>query len=109
MNSAPPLLNGRQTLDVAWRELEVIAAPPLARFLAWLAGSRGRWLRIPAGLACLIAAALWFAPALVLEFLSLGLLLLARDVPPLRKPVGLVILFLVDGGRRVADWLHPRG
>lgn len=42
-----------------------------------------------------MSSALWFLPVLGINFLPLGLLLIAQDVTFLRKPVGLAVIWLV--------------
>ncbi len=71
-----------------------------ARAIRWLIRPQARWIRIPAGLACILAAVFWFLPVIGIEFLPVGLLLLAYDVPFLRRPVGLLLLKLVSLWRR---------
>lgn len=51
----------------------------------WLRRPASRWLRIPAGLLLLIGGFLSILPFLGLWMLPLGLMLLAEDVPPLRR------------------------
>lgn len=97
-------MNGRQTLDAAFHELQTLLPPRVARWLAWLRTPKAVWVRIPAGLICLAAAALWFLPVIGIEWALPGLLLLAQDVPFLRRPVGRLILFLIDQGRRLRSW-----
>jgi hypothetical protein len=47
-----------------------------------------RWIRIPVGLLAVIGGIFSFLPVLGIWMLPLGLLLLAYDIPFLRKPVG---------------------
>ena len=76
----------------------------LRRLLRWLLSPAARWVRIPAALLCFVFSALWFLPVLGLEYLPIGLLLVARDVPALQEPVGRLLLW---GGRRMR-WLLAR-
>jgi hypothetical protein len=64
--------------------------------LRWLHSPRSRPVRIPLGILCIFASFFWFLPVIGLEFLPIGLLLLAYDVPLLRKPAGHLTLWLID-------------
>lgn len=101
-------MNGRETLDLAFSQLEALLPRRAARALAWLRSPRAFWLRVPVGLLCIVAAFFWFMPIVGIEWLPIGLLLLAEDVPFLRKPVGLFILFLLEQGRRLQVWWKSR-
>ena len=101
-------MNGRETLDLAFSQLQALLPRRAARWLAWLRSPRAVWVRIPAGLLCIVAAAFWFMPIVGIEWLPVGLLLLAEDVPLLRKPVGRFILFLLAQGRRLQVWWQAR-
>ena len=48
-----------------------------------------------------VGSFLWFLPVLGLWFLPLGLLLIAQDVPFLRRPVGRMALYLLDRWKRL--------
>lgn len=101
-------MNGRETLDLAFSRLEDLLPARLARVLNWLRTPRAIWVRIPAGLLCIVAAVFWFMPIIGLEWLPVGLLLLAQDVPFLRKPVGVSILWLLERARRLLRWWRAR-
>lgn len=81
---------------------------PLRRALIFLHDPQGRLVRIPLGILCIIAGLLWFLPVVGLEFLPIGLLLIAQDVPFLRRPVGNAILKLLDALKRLQKWWHAR-
>jgi hypothetical protein len=51
----------------------------------WLRQPSARWARIPAGVLLIIGGFLFIFPSLGLWMLPLGLILLAEDVPPLRR------------------------
>jgi hypothetical protein len=61
----------------------------------WLRKPASRWARIPAGLLLIIGGCLAILPIFGLWMLPLGLMLLADDVPPLRR-------------FRALDWLEAR-
>jgi hypothetical protein len=63
----------------------------------WLRKPSSRWARIPAGLFLIIGGCLAVLPVFGLWMLPLGLMLLADDIPPLRR--------LLD---RAAGWLERR-
>ncbi|MET0387036.1 MAG: hypothetical protein ABW321_13805 [Polyangiales bacterium] len=101
--------SGREVLDRAYRELEKEVPARVGRAIGWLRQPRMRWLRIIAGLTFLVAGCLWFLPVVGIELLPVGLLLLADDVPWLRKPIGHAILWLVGRWRVfVAGWRRWR-
>lgn len=68
--------------------------PPMpARALRWLLSPPARWIRIPAALLCFVFSLLWFLPVIGLEYLPIGLVLMARDIRPLQRPVGRLLLW----------------
>ena len=64
--------------------------------IAWVRKPEARIVRIPLGVLCILGSFLWFLPVLGLWFLPLGLLLVAQDLPFLRRPVGRMTLYLLD-------------
>jgi hypothetical protein len=106
--TATSSLNGQETLDLAYDQLEAALPARAARALAWLRRPEARWVRIPAGLLCIAAAFVWFLPIVGLEWAPIGLLLLAQDIPFLRKPVGLLILALLAAWRHLRHWWRRR-
>ncbi|HEY0826227.1 MAG TPA: hypothetical protein VGD76_20740 [Ramlibacter sp.] len=86
---------GQQKLDRAYDELEEHTPDAIARAIAWLREPQGRWVRLPLGVV-IVAAGLMgpVVPVLGIEFIPLGLLLVAQDVPPLREPVATMTLWL---------------
>ena len=101
-------MNGRQILDLAFSQLQELLPARVARGLGWMRGPQAIWVRIPVGLLCIAASAFWFLPIVGIEWLPLGLLLLAQDLPFLRKPVGHLILFLIRQWRRLLAWWGAR-
>ena len=63
----------------------------------WLRRPSSRWVRIPAGVLLLCGSALSVLPFFGIWMLPLGLMLLAEDVPPLRRLRG-----------RALDWIAHR-
>jgi len=85
---------GQQQLDQAMDVLEREAPDRVARAVRWLRSPASRKVRIPLGLLFIVGGLLWFLPVLGLELLPIGLLLVAQDVPFLKKPVGRGMLWL---------------
>ena len=63
----------------------------------WLRKPASRWARIPAGLLLILGGCLAILPVFGLWMLPLGLMLLADDIPPLRR-----------SRDRALDWLERR-
>lgn len=85
---------GQQQLDRAMDVLEREAPDRVSRAVRWLRSPASRWVRIPLGLLFIAGGLLWFLPVLGVELLPIGLLLVAQDVPFLKKPVGRGMLWL---------------
>jgi hypothetical protein len=104
-----PHHGGREDpLDQAFGRLEKMLPAPMARALHWVHGPQARMVRIPLGILCIAASFFWFLPVLGLEFLPVGLLLIAQDVPFLRRPVGKIMMRLLDGVDRALLWWKSR-
>ena len=58
-----------------------------ARLLRWLRQPSARWVRIPIALLLIVGGLLSFIPVLGIWMLPLGLILLALDLPLLRRPM----------------------
>jgi len=58
--------------------------------LAYLTDSSA-WVRVPPALLLIVGGILGFLPVLGFWMVPLGLILIAQDVPPLRKPIGRAI------------------
>ncbi|MFC5087088.1 hypothetical protein [Microvirga arabica] len=95
---------GQKTLERAYADLDREVPERVARALRWLRDPNSRWIRIPIGLLLILSSALWFLPVLGIEFLPLGLLLIAQDVPFLRRPVGLAVIWLVRKWIALKRW-----
>ena len=100
LNERPGLDAGSRQLDRAYEALQREVPDRVSRAISWLRDPKRRLARIPIGAILILSSFLWFLPTFGIEFLSLGLLLIAEDVPFLRNPVGRIILWLV--GRWVA-------
>jgi hypothetical protein len=93
---------GDEELDKAFDKLEQETPDFLTRAICWLRKPKARVVRLPLGILFIVAGLLWFLPVVGLEFLPVGLLLVAQDVPFLRRPVGRMTLYLLD------RWVHLR-
>ncbi len=85
---------GQRELDKAFDGLERQAPDRVSRAIRWLRGPRSRRFRIPLGILLILGSTLWFLPVFGLEMLPLGLLLIAQDIPPLRKPAARMMIKL---------------
>lgn len=86
--------NDQQTLDRAFDGLERELPDRLTRFIRWVRNPKSKWVRIPLGLLFIAGGFLWFLPVLGIYMLPVGLLLIAQDVPFLKRPVGKMLLWL---------------
>ena len=94
---------GKRLLRQAFKDLERELPERVGRALRWLRHPDSRLVRIPAGLLLIVGGIFSFLPALGIWMLPLGLMLIAYDVPVLRKPVA---AFTIWGARR---WAVLRG
>lgn len=99
-----PRPGGQDELDEAFDELEREAPDFLTRAICWLRKPQARMVRLPLGILFIAAAFLWFLPVAGLEFLPIGLLLIAQDVPFLRRPVARMTLYLLERWKRLRKW-----
>jgi hypothetical protein len=99
---------GDDELEKAFDKLEQETPDFLTRAICWLRKPQARMVRLPLGILCIIAGFLWFLPVVGLEFLPIGLLLIAQDVPFLRRPVGRMTLYVLDRWVRLRKWWARR-
>ena len=100
---------GRRELDRALDGLEEEVPDRVSRAIRWLRSPKARKLRIPLGVLFVVGGFFWFLPVLGLWLLPLGLLLIAQDVPFLRKPVGRAMLWAHARWRSLrASWQRRR-
>jgi hypothetical protein len=85
---------GKKELDQGFAGLEKETPDWVTGVIRWLRDPQARWIRIPTGLLFIGASFLWFLPVVGIEMLPIGLLLIAQDVPFLRKPVGRLMIWL---------------
>lgn len=86
--------------------LEGQLPPRVGRSFRWLRAPSSRWVRIPVGVLLIIGSVFSILPLLGLWMLPLGLLLLAQDLPFLRRPTRRAIMWIE---RRWLRWKrkHP--
>jgi hypothetical protein len=94
----------KDELDEAFDKLEREMPDVLTRVILWLRKPQARWIRLPLGVLCIIASFFWFLPVIGLEYLPIGLLLIAQDVPILREPAGRFMLWVLDRMKRLKNW-----
>jgi hypothetical protein len=99
---------GDDELNRAFDKLERETPDFLTRAIFWLRKPQARAVRLPLGILFIVAGLLWFLPVVGLEFLPIGLLLVAQDVPFLRRPVGRMTLYLLDRWVRLRKWWAKR-
>jgi hypothetical protein len=76
--------------------------PSLQDYVQWLQKPSSRVVRIPAGVLLILSGFLWFLPVLGLWMLPLGMLLLAQDVPFMRRLVDRLLAWIE---RKHPSWL----
>jgi hypothetical protein len=81
-----------EQLERQLRRIEKDLPPRAARTLQWLREPSARWVRLPLGVLSVMGGLLSFLPVLGIWMLPLGLLLLAQDIPPLRRPTRRTLL-----------------
>ncbi len=77
----------------------------LMRILRWLRAPASRWVRVPLGMFLIVGGLLAILPVFGLWMLPLGVLLLALDVPLLRRPARRGTLCIE---RRYLHWKRER-
>lgn len=77
----------QDALDERVERLERRLPDSLARAVAWLRRPAPKAVRVPLGAALVAGGAVGFLPIVGYWMLPVGLVILARDVPPLRAPL----------------------
>ncbi|MBB2202951.1 hypothetical protein [Gluconacetobacter tumulisoli] len=92
--------DGQKDRDNRERRIELLIGrlpsqlqPPVR----WLRRPAARWVRVPAGILLVVASLFALLPVFGLWMLPLGLLLLAEDVPAIRR-----------GSDRILCWIEAR-
>jgi hypothetical protein len=97
---------GKVLLDQAFDQLEHEVPQGLARFIRWLRQPKLRPYRLVLGVLCIAASFFWFLPVIGVEFLPLGLMLIAQDVPVLRAPTARLIFWMIAKWHVLRAWLQ---
>ena len=92
------------------RQFERISrqVPASRGFLDWVRKPRMHLVRIPLAIVLLLGGVFSFLPVLGIWMLPLGLLVLAVDIPPLRRPVGDAIVRLQRFISRSQRWFREK-
>lgn len=85
----------KDEIDLAYDRLAQETPDWMSRTVCWLHSEESRKYRIPIGLLLIAGGLVGFLPIVGYEFIPVGLLVLAQDIPFLRKPVGKFILWLL--------------
>jgi hypothetical protein len=93
-------------LEQAYNELEEITPGWLTRTVRRLRKPEARPVRLLSGAALILGSFFAWLPILGLEMFPLGLLLLAEDIPFLRKPAGALMLWFVAAIKAVRAWFR---
>lgn len=96
---------GKRVLRQAFKRLEQEVPERVARTLRKLRHPDARWARIPVGVLLVVGGVFSFLPVLGIWMLPLGLLLIAYDVPFLRKPVGYFTIWGAEKWVGLRLWL----
>ncbi|AOO84600.1 hypothetical protein BHK69_18585 [Bosea vaviloviae] len=81
------MADGKRALRLAFKRIEQEVPQRVASAMRWLRHPSSRWVRIPAGIFLVIGGIFSILPLLGLWMLPLGLMLIAADIPFLRKPM----------------------
>jgi|SRR3954447_10008578 len=92
-------------LDRSFERLQRRLPIPIARMIGGLRNPSARWVRIPAGVLLIMGGLVGFLPILGFWMVPLGLLLLAQDVPFLKRPTSKAIVW---GERIWTRWQRRR-
>jgi hypothetical protein len=96
--------SGQDELDEAYDRLEHEVPDRVARLLRWLRQPKVRAVRWTVGVLLIILSLFSFLPIIGIEFLPIGLMLIAQDVPFLRKPVARIMIWLERKWRALRQW-----
>ncbi len=92
-------------IDRQFDKLEQKLPGPIGRGLRGLREPRMIWLRVPIALLLIVGGFFSFLPVLGLWMLPLGVLLLAQDIPFLKRPTARLMVW---GERRWTEWRRKR-
>ncbi len=96
----------KQDLDQAFAALDRQVPEWLARLIRWVRDPNQRRIRLAIGTLCIILSFFFWLPVIGIELLPIGLLLIAIDVPFLRKPMALSLLWMLRKWVALRTWLQ---
>src|SRR5829696_8957429 len=96
---------GKRILRQAFKRLEQEVPERLGRMMRWLRHPASRFVRIPVGVLLVLGGVFSILPGLGIWMLPLGLLLIASDVPFLRRPIGHSTIWAADRWAALRHWL----
>ena len=99
---------GKRLLRTAFKRLELEVPERLGRILRWLRHPASRLIRVPVGVLLILGGVFSILPGLGIWMLPLGLLLIASDVPVLRKPVAHFAIWSAEKWAGLKRWLSER-
>lgn len=102
------MAEGKRALRLAFKRIEREVPAWLASAMRWLRHPSSRWLRLPAGLLLMLGGVFAVLPVLGIWMLPLGLMLLAADIPFLRKPMARFAMWSVGLWERLRARLRRR-
>lgn len=94
----------KELLEEAFDGLEDRTGGRVRKAIRWLRDPRSRWIRVPLGILCIIVSFFWFLPVIGIEWLPVGLLLLAEEIPFLRRPAARLMLWLESKWDALCLW-----
>jgi len=94
----------RSELDRQFKEVEQRLPGTMARLVRRLRQPSSKWFRIPAAALLIVAGFIGFLPILGFWMIPLGLLLIAQDVPFLRRPIARLLAWSVA---KLDAWKRP--
>ena len=86
-------------------KLEQQLPAPVARSLRWLRDPAVIWVRVPVAILLMLGGIFSFLPIFGLWMLPIGLILLAQDIPFLKRPTGRTLVWIE---RRWVEWRRKR-
>lgn len=91
-------------MDRAYKGLEREAPRWMSKHIRWLHSSKSRKFRLPIGIFLIACGLVGFLPIVGYEFIPVGLLVIAQDIPFMRKPMGKFVLWLLDKWKGIKKW-----
>ena len=98
----------KDELDRAYKGLEREAPRWMSKHIRWLHSPKSRKFRLPIGIFLIACGLVGFLPIVGYEFIPVGLLVIAQDIPFMRKPMGKFVLWLLDKWRAIKKWWKRR-